>query len=141
MSGRPVDHLRREELLDGAAAYALEQGFSELSWRPVAAALNVSTTTLVYRFGTKEQMLEAILGRLRERMAAATNHLASYNPGKMLLLTSWKTHDDVAWWAPASPVLLSCAIVGFGTYANTACMIAGKLHSTIRTSSHQGLHK
>jgi AcrR family transcriptional regulator len=32
----------------------------------------VSTTTLVHHFGTKEQMLEAILGRLRERMFVAT---------------------------------------------------------------------
>lgn len=72
MVGRPVDHQRRAELLDAAVDYAAEHGFSELSWRPVAAALGVSTTTLVHHFGTKEQMLEAILGRLRERIFVAT---------------------------------------------------------------------
>ena len=51
--------------------YTVEHGFSDLSWRPVAAALGISTTTLVHRFGAKEQMLEAILGRLRERMFIA----------------------------------------------------------------------
>jgi AcrR family transcriptional regulator len=68
MVGRPVNHQRRAELLDAAVEYAAEYGFSELSWRPVAAALGVSPTTLVHHFGTKEQMLEAILARLRERI-------------------------------------------------------------------------
>jgi AcrR family transcriptional regulator len=70
--GRPVNHQRRTELLDAAVEYAAEHGFAELSWRPVAAGLGVSPTTLVHHFGTKEQMLEAILGRLRERMFVAT---------------------------------------------------------------------
>src|SRR4051812_8955661 len=72
MVGRPVNHQRRVELLDAAVEYAAQHGFSELSWRPVAAALGVSPTTLVHHFGTKEQMLEAILGRLRERIFVAT---------------------------------------------------------------------
>jgi AcrR family transcriptional regulator len=70
MAGRPVDHQRRAELLDAAVDYATEHGFSELSWRPIAAALGVSVATLVHHFGTKEQLLEALLGRLRDRMVA-----------------------------------------------------------------------
>ncbi|MGD0608963.1 MAG: TetR/AcrR family transcriptional regulator [Streptosporangiaceae bacterium] len=73
MAGRPVDHQRRSELLDAVVDYAVERGFSELSWRPVAAALGVSGTTLVHHFGSKEQMIEAILGRLRERVFAAVS--------------------------------------------------------------------
>jgi AcrR family transcriptional regulator len=72
MVGRPVDHQRRAELLDAVVDYAVEHEFSELSWRPVAAAIGVSTTTLVHRFGTKEQMLEAIFGRLLARILVAT---------------------------------------------------------------------
>ncbi|APR78875.1 Transcriptional regulator, TetR family protein [Minicystis rosea] len=67
-----MDHERRAELLDAVVDYTVEHGFSDLSWRPVAAALGVSPTSLVHRFGAKEQMLEAILGRLRERMLEAT---------------------------------------------------------------------
>jgi len=78
--GRPVNHQRRAELLDAAVEYAAEYGFSELSWRPVAAALGVSPTTLVHHFGTKEQMLEAILGRLRERILLATLDVAGDHP-------------------------------------------------------------
>lgn len=80
MAGRPVDHQRRAELLDAVVDYTVEHGFSELSWRPVAAALGVSTTTLVHHFGTKEQMLETILGRLRERMFAATSEAVGAQP-------------------------------------------------------------
>ncbi len=80
MAGRPIDHRRRDTLLEGAVAYAMEHGFSELSWRPIAAALGVSTNTLVHRFGTKEKMLEAILGRLRDRMRAATTQSAGDRP-------------------------------------------------------------
>jgi AcrR family transcriptional regulator len=80
MAGRPVDCQRRAELLDAVVDYTVEHGFSELSLRPVAAALGVSVTSLVHRFGTKEQMLEAILGRLRERMFAATAHQGGEQP-------------------------------------------------------------
>ncbi|MEU5903113.1 TetR/AcrR family transcriptional regulator [Micromonospora sp. NPDC047527] len=78
--GRPVNHQRRADLLDAAVDYAVEHGFAELSWRPVASALGVSTTTLVHHFGTKEQMLEAILGRLRERTFAATSDAVGDQP-------------------------------------------------------------
>ncbi|GAA1016143.1 TetR family transcriptional regulator [Acrocarpospora pleiomorpha] len=80
MAGRPVDHERRAELLDAVVDYTVEHGFSDLSWRPVAAALGVSTTTLVHHFGAKEQMLEAILGRLRERIFAATSEVLGEQP-------------------------------------------------------------
>lgn len=80
MAGRPIDHERRAELLDAMVDYAVEHGFSELSWRPVAAGLGVSTTTLVHHFGTKEQMLVAILGRLRERIFMATRQTLGAQP-------------------------------------------------------------
>jgi AcrR family transcriptional regulator len=80
MAGRPVDHQRRAELLDAVVDYTVEHGFSDLSGRPVAAALGVSTTTLVHHFGAKEQMLEAILGRLRERIFEATSDTPGGQP-------------------------------------------------------------
>lgn len=80
MAGRPVDHQRRTELLEAVVDYAVEHGFSELTWRPVAAAVGVSTNTLVHHFGTKEQMFEAVLGRLRERLVVATDDLLGERP-------------------------------------------------------------
>ncbi|MGV9722373.1 TetR/AcrR family transcriptional regulator [Nocardia beijingensis] len=80
MAGRPVDHQRRDELLDAVVDYTVEHGLSELSWRPVAAGLGVSPTTLVHHFGTKEEMLQAVLERLRRRMFAATSDAAGAHP-------------------------------------------------------------
>ena len=73
MAGRPVDHQRRAQLLDAVVDYTVEHGLADLSWRPVAAGLGVSVATLVHHFGTRDQMLQAILGRLRERVFAATS--------------------------------------------------------------------
>jgi AcrR family transcriptional regulator len=81
VAGRPVDHQRRAELLDAVVDYTVEHGFSEVSWRPVAAAVGVSPNSLVHRFGTKEQMLQAILGRLRERILVETDDLLGEQPG------------------------------------------------------------
>lgn len=80
MAGRPVDRQRRAELLDAVVDYAVEEGFSELTWRPVAAALGVSANTLVHHFGTKEQMFVSILERLRERILSATGELLGERP-------------------------------------------------------------
>ncbi|MFC5062257.1 TetR/AcrR family transcriptional regulator [Actinomycetospora atypica] len=71
MVGRPVDHRRRAELLDAAVDHAAEHGFADLSWRTLASALGVSSTTLVHHFGTKEELLAAVLARLRDRMTLA----------------------------------------------------------------------
>jgi AcrR family transcriptional regulator len=100
MAGRPVDHQRRAELLDAVVDYTIEHGFSELSWRPVAAALGVSTTTLVHRFGTKEQMLEAILGRLRERIFVATSDRVGEQPDLATAARAvWTRTSDPQQWA------------------------------------------
>lgn len=80
MTGRPVDHQHRAELLDAAVDYAADHGFSELSWRTVAAGLGVSPTTLVHHFGTREHLIQAVLARLRERTAMATTELAGEQP-------------------------------------------------------------
>ena len=99
MTGRPVDHQRRGELLDAVVDYTVEHGFSEVSWRPVAAAVGVSPTTLVHHFGTKEQMLVAILGRLRERIRAATSDPAGEQPGLAAAArAAWTRTSDPRQW-------------------------------------------
>ncbi|MEV4627445.1 TetR/AcrR family transcriptional regulator [Micromonospora sp. NPDC049523] len=100
MTGRPVNHQRRADLLDAAVEYAIEHGFADLSWRPVARALGVSTTTLVHHFGTKEQMLEAILGRLRERAFAATSDAVGDQPDLAAAARAvWTRTSDPLQWA------------------------------------------
>jgi AcrR family transcriptional regulator len=98
MAGRPVDCQRRAELLDAVVDYTVEHGFSELSWRPAAAALGVSTTTLVHRFGTKERMLEEILGRLRERVFAS-DALGPQPDLAAAARVAWTRSSDPRQWA------------------------------------------
>lgn len=69
---RPVDRTRRTELLDAAVDHVINSGLTELSWRPLADGLGVSTTTLIHHFGTKDQMIAIVLNRMRERILAAT---------------------------------------------------------------------
>lgn len=100
MAGRPVDHQRRAQLLDAAVDYAVERGFAELSWRPIAASLGVSTTTLVHHFGTKERLLESILGRLRERIVVVAGELAGERPDLATAARAvWTWSSDTRQWA------------------------------------------
>lgn len=71
MAGRPIDHRHRTALLDAAVDHAIANGLAGVSLRTMAKALGVSPTTLVHHFGTKEQLLEAILAGLRTRMLTA----------------------------------------------------------------------
>lgn len=99
MAGRPVDHQRRAELLDALVDYTVEHEFSDLSWRPIAAALGISPTTLVHHFGSKEQMLEAIFGRLRERMLAAASDTLGEQPGLAAAArAAWTWTSDPRQW-------------------------------------------
>jgi AcrR family transcriptional regulator len=60
---------RRRELLEAATDYVFNHGLSELSLRPLGAALDVSHRTLLYYFGSREKLFSEILqeARLRER--------------------------------------------------------------------------
>jgi AcrR family transcriptional regulator len=67
---RPVNEERRSQLLESAVDYAIDNGIAGLSLRPLAAALGVTPTTLVHHFGSKDQLLAAIINRVRERIMA-----------------------------------------------------------------------
>jgi AcrR family transcriptional regulator len=58
---------RREELLEATAKYLLENGVSELSLRPLAAAIGSKARLLVYHFGSKDQLLVEAMALIRGR--------------------------------------------------------------------------
>jgi AcrR family transcriptional regulator len=66
---------QRDALLAGAVDHVLHHGVATLSLRPLAAALGTSDRMLLYYFGTREALLDAVLGaagaRLRDRLEAA----------------------------------------------------------------------
>jgi AcrR family transcriptional regulator len=65
---RPPDPARREELLDGAADYVVAHGIADLSLRPLAIALGTQAPVLLHHFGSKDRLVEELLGRVRDRL-------------------------------------------------------------------------
>jgi AcrR family transcriptional regulator len=56
---------RREELLEQAYAYVLRNGIASMSLRPVAEAVGASPRVLLYLFGSKDGLVQALLARSR----------------------------------------------------------------------------
>ena len=56
---------RRTELLEAAYRYTLEHGLSDLSLRPLAAAIGSSPRVLMFLFGNKDGLVRALLARAR----------------------------------------------------------------------------
>lgn len=79
----PTASPRRRELLDLAYRYVLEHGMSELSLRPLAAAIGSSPRVLLYLFGSKEGLVAALLDRARQEelaMLADLRHAVGDRP-------------------------------------------------------------
>lgn len=70
MMARPPDPKRRQELLDRSVDYVVANGIADLSLRPLAAALGTQAPVLLHHFGSKEHLVEEILGRVRDRLRA-----------------------------------------------------------------------
>jgi AcrR family transcriptional regulator len=62
---------RREALLASVTEYVLEHGVASLSLRPLAKATNSSPRILLYYFGSKEDLVTAVIERLRDRQRAS----------------------------------------------------------------------
>ena len=62
----PATSPRRHELLELAYAYVLEHGVSDLSLRPLAAAIGSSPRVLLFLFGSKAELVQALLARARQ---------------------------------------------------------------------------
>jgi AcrR family transcriptional regulator len=62
----PATSPRRQELLELAYEYVLEHGVGDLSLRPLAAAVGSSPRVLLFLFGSKAGLVQALLARARE---------------------------------------------------------------------------
>ncbi len=84
---------RREELLDQASAWVLEQGLANLSLRAVSSDLGISHRTLLHHFPTKQQLIAEILRELRARSVTVlmeqTRSMADDDP-RLLITTMWE---------------------------------------------------
>ncbi|MBB3045821.1 AcrR family transcriptional regulator [Litorivivens lipolytica] len=68
MDGRSTRHeARRQEILEKATAYLLQHGLTNLAIRPMAEALGISHRTLLHHFGSKDEMIQTILGSIQQQ--------------------------------------------------------------------------
>lgn len=60
----------KNQHLKALGAYVLANGLANLSLRPLARAAGTSDRMLIYHFGTKEQLIEVVLGHLASDLEA-----------------------------------------------------------------------
>ncbi|WP_066947953.1 TetR/AcrR family transcriptional regulator [Microtetraspora fusca] len=73
--GRPKNPTRRDELLEKCCDHLLEHGVSGVSLRPLAAEVGASPRTLLYHFGSREELIAEALRRCRARYLAVADAL------------------------------------------------------------------
>jgi AcrR family transcriptional regulator len=92
----PAPSARREELLEKAYRYVLEQGLAGMSLRPLAAAVQSSPRVLLFLFGNKDGLVRALLARARAdevallgRLSAGSEHAPAGLPAAGQEIWSW----------------------------------------------------
>ena len=91
---RHADPLRKPQLLDEILDYLVDKSLASVSFRTIAQALGFSTYTLVYHFGTRDELLSEIVAAvstratgIEELMETTPNTLDRYFEG---LEQSWE---------------------------------------------------
>jgi AcrR family transcriptional regulator len=79
---------RRQELLELAYEYVLEHGVGDLSLRPLAAAVNSSPRVLLFLFGSKAELVQALLARAREDELELLGRARSAGAGDLLTVAA-----------------------------------------------------
>ena len=104
-----ADSARRRTLLDAAYGYVLEHGLGTLSLRPLAAAIGSSPRVLLYLFGSKDGLVQAILARARADELAVLDRVRRTGgaDGPGAALWSWLV-------APEHRALLALWVEGYG---------------------------
>lgn len=92
---------RRAEWTEAATDYVLENGLIELSLRPLAAELGTSDRMLLYHFGSKDELVAAVLMASNER---STGHIRAMEPSADLRSA---VHD--LWAAMLIPQIDRCS--------------------------------
>jgi AcrR family transcriptional regulator len=73
----PAGGQARQALLDRCVAYLQESGFSDASLREIAAGAGTSHRMLIYHFGTREQLLADVVGRIEAAQREALADLVA----------------------------------------------------------------
>jgi AcrR family transcriptional regulator len=71
---------RKDQLLSASADHLVEHGVADLSLRPMAAAIGTSARMLIFHFGSKEQLIQEVLGEIQRRLQASFLALVETGP-------------------------------------------------------------
>jgi AcrR family transcriptional regulator len=74
---RHPDPLRKPQLLAEILDYLLDKSLASISFRTIAQALDFSTYTLVYHFGTRDQLLSEIVAAVSTRTLAVEEQMSN----------------------------------------------------------------
>ena len=85
---------RREELLDRVTDHVLEHGLVGLTLRPVAAAIGTSDRMLIYHFGTRDDLVSAVVARAGERSVAAVDALPAAPTVRAAVNRLWAAYGE-----------------------------------------------
>lgn len=91
---------RRDDLADAAVDYVLEHGLIGLSLRPLGAALGTSDRMLLYHFGSRDDLVAAVLKVSNDRSVAQIRALAPARDVRAAVVQLWE--------AMTSASLLGC---------------------------------
>ena len=104
-NGRRHGKNHRDELALAAADWVIEHELSDLSLRRLAAGLGLSHRTLLYHFGSKHELFQAILraarGRQRHRAVAPPDHSGEPEGATDVLRRAWRDQSapgEHAFW-------------------------------------------
>jgi AcrR family transcriptional regulator len=104
-----TDSARKQELLEAAYQYVLGNGLADMSLRPLARQIGSSPRVLLFLFGSKEELIRALLARARDEELRYLAKLRDERAG--LAATGW---DVWAWLAdPAHRALLALWVEGY----------------------------
>ena len=80
MSPRPLIPHRRERILQAAEQLILAHGFDAMRMQAIADAVGIAKGAIYREFGSKEELLDALLSSAIERVLAAARDLTGPDP-------------------------------------------------------------
>src|SRR5215831_15721553 len=98
---RSADPAIRAKLLEQIVDYILKRGLTDLTLRPLAAALDTSPRMLLYFFGSKEQLITEALTQARTRQKQEWERLLSTKSNRrdrLALVWEVRSSEENKWF-------------------------------------------
>jgi len=143
--GRQTSSPRREELLAAAYAFVADNSLTELSLRPLAAAIGSSPRVLLFLFGSKDGLVRAILERARRDEMALISQIelgGDATVGEVVRRTwGWLNQPEhrpvLVLWTEAYSRSLTAPAGPWGDFAAETVSDWLRLLATAQPSSHR----